>query len=147
MGLGNYSMYDDSVGIRVIEYIFENNLEKDFMAIDLSANTINLFSYLNAETKKIVFVDTAKMGMNPGEHKIFKLDQVETQKNVGNFSTHEGDIIKMINFAKETNYPIPEIVFVGIEPETMKSDFGISETLSKNISNYALAAIGEITLS
>ena len=100
VGVGNYSMFDDSIGIRVIEYIEERKLDQDFRAIDLSSNLLNIFSYLVPETEKILIVDAFKSDKNPGDFSFMRLDDVKTNKVYGNFSTHEGDILKVLELAK-----------------------------------------------
>jgi len=147
IGIGNYWMHDDSIGLRIIEYIAENDLLKEFdqvEAIDLSANVLNLFSYLNETTQKILIVDSAKMGKSPGEYVFFSPDDVVTEKKLQNFSTHEGDILKVLQLAKDTHYKIPEIEFMGIEPEVIKSDNGLSEILKVKIYDYSVAALNRL---
>jgi hydrogenase maturation protease len=147
IGIGNYWMYDDSIGLRIIEHIAENDLLKNFdqvEAIDLSANALNLFSYLSETTEKIIIVDTARMGKAPGEYVFFLPDDVVTKKKLQNFSTHEGDILKVLELAKETHYKIPEIEFMGIEPELIKLGCGLSETLKSKIHDYSMAALNRL---
>ncbi|MBF0362255.1 MAG: hydrogenase maturation protease [Oligoflexia bacterium] len=156
IGIGNYSMFDDSIGIKVIEHIEENNLipagsEDSIRAIDLSGNLLNLFNYLNHSTEKIVIVDTAKIESSshaasvtvsvPGEFIIFSPSQVESTKNLANISTHEGDLIKVLALAKETDYYIPEISIIGIFPKEIKNDFGLSPELSSKLPVYAKQAL------
>jgi hydrogenase maturation protease len=150
IGIGNYWMYDDSIGLHIIEHIAENDLLKNFdqvEAIDLSANVLNLFSYLSETTEKIIIVDTARVGKAPGEYVFFSPDDVVTQKKLQNFSTHEGDILKVLELAKGTHYKIPEIEFMGIEPELIKPDCGLSETLKSKIHDYSIAALNRLCSS
>lgn len=144
MGVGNYSMFDDSVGIKIIEYITDKNLDKGFIPIDLSGNALNLLSYLNEETEKIVIIDTAKMNLEPGEHSFFKPENVISEKELAGFSTHEGDLIKVIELGKRTGHRIPELIFMGIEPAEIKNEFGLSDVLKSKISYYAESAIKKI---
>ncbi len=146
MAMGNYSMFDDAIGIRIVEYISENGLDrdKDFQALDLSGNCINLISYFTEQTDALLIVDTAKMEKEPGEYSIFTPDEVKTTKEMAGISSHEGDVMKVIALAKETGYHIPKIKIMGIEPKTIKDDFGLSDTLEKNLSKYAEVAIKEI---
>ncbi len=146
-GVGNYSMFDDSIGIKVVEYISEQGLDKNFQAIDLSGNAINLLAYFNEETESIVIVDSANLGLNPGEYKIFAPSQVESVKELAGISTHEGDIVKIITLAKETGYTIPPIKFLGIEPLLIQNEFGLSKKLEDNLNVYAKAAIDLLDLA
>ncbi len=144
IGAGNYSMFDDSIGIRIIEHIVEKNLEKNFTAVELSGNALNLLSYLNEETEKIVIIDTVRMGAEPGGYKFFMPESVVSEKELAGFSTHEGDMIKVIELGRRTGHHIPKIIIMGIEPEEMKMEFGLSNTLQNKIDLYTDKAMEKI---
>jgi len=146
IGIGNYSMYDDSLGIRLIEYLEENNLVDGFKAIDLSGNALNIFSYLSESTDKIIIVDTARLDMEPGEYRFFSHEKVKTLKELSGITTHEGDMVKVLELAGETGYHIPEIIFMGVEPEEIKSEVGLSEILESSLPEYGRVLLREIML-
>ncbi|HAH06944.1 MAG TPA: hypothetical protein DCM05_10525 [Elusimicrobia bacterium] len=147
VGVGNYSGYDDSVGLRVIEHISEKGLDTDFRAVDLSANSLNLFAYLDPSVEALLIVDSARMGKKPGEFLFFAPGQVESRKELAGFSTHEGDLLKVLELARATGAHIPPILFMGIEPESLKNEMGLSKTLEDRIPEYAAAAIGRLRSS
>jgi hydrogenase maturation protease len=140
VGIGNYSGYDDSIGIRIVEHVCEKGLDVGFRALDLSSNSLNLVSYLNADTKAILVVDSALMERAPGEFAFFTPDQIRSRKDPGRFSTHEGDVVRVLELARQLHYPVPAVTFMGIQPETIKSEFGLSSTLQKRLPEYASAA-------
>jgi hydrogenase maturation protease len=147
IGSGNYSMFDDSIGIRVIEYIMDNNLENNFNAVELAGNALNLLTYLDEKTEKILIIDTAKMNLKAGEFRFFKPENVISEKELAGFSTHEGDLIKVIELGKRTGHVIPEILFMGIEPSEIRNEFGVSGILEEKIGFYAETAIKKINSS
>jgi hydrogenase maturation protease len=140
VGIGNYSGYDDSIGIRIVEHVCEKGLDVGFRALDLSSNSLNLFSYLNADTEAILVVDSAFMERAPGEFAFFTPDQIRSRKDPGRFSTHEGDVVRVLELARQLHYPVPAVTFMGIQPETIKSEFGLSATLQNRLPEYASAA-------
>jgi hydrogenase maturation protease len=146
IGVGNYSACDDGIGLRIVENISERGLEKGFRAVDLSSNLLNLFSYLDESTEHVLIVDSARMGLAPGEFRFFGLGEIMTRKELAGFSTHEGDLLKVLELAKAMNYPIPPITFLGIEPETVKNEFGLSETLKRRLPEYVAAAIRHLRI-
>jgi len=133
--------FDDSIGLRLIEHVAEHGLEQGFRAVDLSGNTVNLCDYLEPATEHILIVDSARMGRRPGDFEFFKPEDVETRKQLAGLSTHEGDLLKILEFAREMKRHIPPITLMGIEPETIKPEMGLSEALSKRLAEYAQAAI------
>lgn len=134
-------MLDDSIGIRIIEYISDRGLDKDFRALDISGNALNILSYLNEDVEKIVIVDTAIMGEQPGDYRFFTLDDVDSNKPMSGISTHEDDMIKVLRYARESGYALPEIVFMGIEPDTVRMEYGLSDILANNFTQYIEAAL------
>ncbi|MBU1240869.1 hydrogenase maturation protease [Myxococcota bacterium] len=147
IGIGNYSMGDDSVGLKIIEYIDENIPDRDFEVIDMSDNGLNLVAYLTPETERILFVDCVKMGKNPGETMVFSPDQVISDKALANISTHEGDMIKIIQLLEGLDYTMPPMRFFGIEPKSCESGLGeLSDVLSQQLTRYVesiITLIGE----
>jgi len=141
IGVGNYCARDDSIGLRVVEYVAEQGLERGFRAIDLSGDALNLLTYLERETAHILIVDAARMGQASGDYAFFKPEEVETRKGVTGLTTHEGDLLKVLELAREMKHHIPAITFMGIEPKEVRHEIGLSETLRRRLSEYAEAAI------
>jgi hydrogenase maturation protease len=144
IGIGNYHSGDDAIGPRVVEEIAAKDLEDGFRAIDLSANSLNLISYLVPETEAILIVDSARMGLQPGDAKFFAPEQVETAKNLPGISTHEGDVLKVIELARAVGYVVPKLRLMGIEPETFESGAGLSQPLLGKLDAYVAAAVDEL---
>ena len=101
IGMGNYSMGDDGIGLRITEHISDNMLDDGFEAIEVANNGMQLLTYFDDNTEKLLIVDAVKFGGKPGEHILFSPEDVKTQKVVGTVSTHEGDILKLITMAEE----------------------------------------------
>ncbi len=147
IGVGNYSMYDDSIGLKIVEYIAENELEKGFQAIELSASLINLLSYFNRQTRKIIIVDSAKMHLSAGEYRFFSPLEVSSTKKLAGLSTHEGDLLSILHLAQALEYKIPVLKVMGIEPQLIKNEFGLSSLLEEKIPLYSKLLINEFNSS
>lgn len=151
IGVGNYSMYDDSIGLKIVEYIAENELDTDFQVIDLSANLINLLYYFKPHTRQIIIVDSAKMGLSAGEYRFFSPQAVSSTnsplKQAAALSTHEGDLLSILSFAQELKYSIPVLKVMGIEPLIIKNEFGLSTILEESIPLYSTQLINEFNSS
>lgn len=142
IGVGNYTAGDDAVGLRVVERIAEAGLERGFRAIDLSSNSLNLVAYLTRETEAILVVDSAKMGLRPGEVQFFSPAEVESRKPAaGVLSTHEGDVLAALSLATAMGYPAPRLRFMGIEPATLEPGAPLSAALESRTPEYVAAAI------
>lgn len=146
IGIGNYSMGDDGVGLRLVEYIDAHMPTRDFEVIDMSDNGLNLVAYLNEATERILFVDCVHMGKEPGETLVFSPDQVTTDKALANISTHEGDMIKIILMVQGLGYHLPPMRFLGIEPVSCEpTDLGkLSPLLEERLPSYVEQAVAEL---
>jgi len=144
IGVGNYTAGDDAIGLRIVEEIASKGLEQGFRAIDLSSNSLNLVSYLAPETEAILIVDSARMGLPPGEVRFFAPEQVETRKVLSGVSTHEGDLMAVLTLARAAGYVVPRLRIMGIEPATIEPGAGLSQTIQDGTAGYVAAAIDEL---
>jgi hydrogenase maturation protease len=85
LGLGNYAKNDDGIGLRIIEYIVDNNLDDGFEAVEIGNDGLNLLTYFNESTEKILIVDCALMGKEPGDSLVFNYEDIKTKKEVGKY--------------------------------------------------------------
>jgi hydrogenase maturation protease len=145
VGVGSYMAGDDAVGPRVVEQVVAGGLDRDFVAVDLSTDALRLVAYLNADTEAVLVVDAAHLGLAPGDFRFFSPDEVETQKELTGFTTHEGDVLGVLELAREAGYPIPPFAIMGIEPSEMGSGMALSECLAQRLPAYAAAAIEHLS--
>ena len=135
---------DDAVGPRVIEHVVANGLDRGFVAVDLSTDALSLVAYLNVDTEAVLVVDAAHLGLAPGDFRFFSPDEVETQKELSGLTTHEGDVLKVVELARGAGYPIPPLAVMGIEPCEMGDGMTLSERLEERLPAYAAAAIDHL---
>ncbi len=141
IGIGNYSGYDDSIGLRIIETIAEAGLDRDFTAIELGGNLLDLLHYLDEDVECVLVVDSARMGRAPGEYVFFTPETATTRKQLAGISTHEGDLLKVLELAAALGRPLPPITVMGIEAETIAAGIGLSETLRDRLDEYVAAVV------
>jgi len=144
LGLGNYAMRDDSIGLRIVEHIADNGQEDGFEAVEIGNNGMQVLTYFEPTTERIVVVDAADFGGHPGDWICFGPEEVESQKLVGNISTHEGDILKLIELARQIDQPVPPIRIIAIQPRSMAMDDSLSAELKSNFNTYIAAVLAEI---
>jgi hydrogenase maturation protease len=141
IGIGNYGAFDDSIGLRVAEAISERGLDRDFAAIELGGNLLDLLHYLGEETERVLIVDTARMGVAPGEFAFFEPEQVESRRDLAGFSTHEGDVMKVLALGASLGQPLAPITIMGIEPARIAEEIGLSAPLAARLEEYVAAAV------
>ncbi len=144
IGVGNYTAGDDAIGLRIVEAIADAGLDRGFRAIDLSSNSLNLVTYLTPDTEAILIVDSARMGLEPGEARFFGPGDAETRKTDGGLSTHEGDVLKVLALARAIGLPMPRLRLMGIEPGAIDPGTGLSAVLDSRMAGYVGSAIDEL---
>ena len=144
IGMGNYARRDDGVGLRVVEYIVDNNLDTGFTAIEAANDGLSVLAYFTDDTELILIVDCALIDREPGEYLVFDVADVDSKKLAGGVSTHEGDILKIVGMARELGYPIPVVKVLGIQPDSMEMEMGLSPTLEGRLQDYVKQAISEM---
>jgi hydrogenase maturation protease len=144
IGIGNYSMADDGIGLRIVEHIAQNGLNRGFEAIDIADEGMRLLFYLDKETEKIVLIDAVELGLPPGDYRLFKPEDVESTKDAKRLTTHEGDVLKVLELARSLGQSIPPITILGIQPEDLNSGMELSPALQKRFAEYLQVALEEI---
>jgi hydrogenase maturation protease len=76
--------------------------------------------------------------------KRFTPDEVQSVKKLSHYSLHEVDILQVINLSKQLGECPEEILFFGIEPESLSPGQELSETLSAKIDSYAKDILKEL---
>jgi hydrogenase maturation protease len=82
------------------------------------------------------------MGLEPGEYELFCPGQVESRKELAGISTHEGDVMKVLELATSLGRLLPAITILGIEPQEMRGEIGLSAALSARFEEYINVAVG-----
>jgi hydrogenase maturation protease len=144
IGIGNFAMADDGIGLRVVEHIVRNGLERGFEAVDIADDGTRLLFYLAKETEKILLIDAVDMGLSAGEFRLFKPEDAKSKNDLKGLTTHEGDILKILELALNLGYPIPPIVILGIQPQCLEPAMELSPALRERFDIYLQAALEEI---
>ena len=122
LGIGNELKSDDGIGPFIINKLKNENIENDnILFIDTKTVPENFTGKIRKENPThLIIVDACLMGLNPGDINIVNRYDFA---NIG-ISTHSMSLSYFVKFLeKDSNI---NILFVGIEPETM--EFGEKPT-------------------
>jgi hydrogenase maturation protease len=137
-------MADDGIGLRIVEHISERGLDRGFEAVEIPDEGLDLIFYLGRETEKIVLVDAVDLGLSPGEFRLFRPGEVESTKDLKGFTSHEGDIMKVLELAKSLGQTLPPITIMGIQPARMEPEMELSPALQSRFETYLQVVLEEI---
>ncbi len=145
IALGNPLMGDEGIGVFILERLRrDSRLPLSVDLIDTAGSILTALHSLSHH-HKVVFLDCALMGEVPGTIRRFLPGQVKSEKTLPRLSLHEGDLLEMLETAKNLGESAEEVVIYGIEPEFMSPKIGLSETLAKNLQGYIDGILGEFS--
>jgi len=147
LGLGNPLMADEGIGTYLVQRLAE--LKDKFPNVDfIDAGTGGIaILHLIEDRPKIVIIDCARMGLQPGDIKRFTPEQAQSVKAMTHQSLHEADILGIIDMARRLGRCTGKIVIFGIEPELVQPAQQLSSVLTERIDYYIVEICAELTLN
>lgn len=125
IGIGSRIMADDGIGV----YLVEELLKQEFMSeIEYIVGETDLDYCLNRiyGESNIVIIDAVMFEKEPGTVSLFKIDHMDMRSSkmfsAHNYSLIEAAIKQLHNCT---------LAIIGIEPQCIDFQFGLSDTLSK----------------
>ena len=130
IGIGNPLRRDDGIGIVLLEKLVErkNELPENVEFVNGGTGGMNLLHML-ARYDVAVVIDAVNFDGEVGESKLFKSEDVNSKKIPINISTHESDILKVIQLSKKLKECPSKLFIFGIQPE----DTSFGQTISTNL--------------
>ncbi len=142
LGLGNPLMTDEGIGVVLVRRMSSQAYPRvDF--IDGGTGGLALLHKIQGR-QKVIFLDCAYMGLNPGTLKRFTLDQVESLKDLPGHSLHEADLLNILRMARQLGQCPEDVVILGVEPETVAPGQTLTQTLQDRLDEYLHAIEQEL---
>jgi hydrogenase maturation protease len=129
LGVGNLLLKDEGVGIHFVQAFQKHGLPSNVEAMEGGARGIDLLPLFEGR-KLVVIVDCARMEEKPGEIRTFEAAEI-IEKRTG-FSMHGASLATTLDLGQRLGM-LPEVVVVGIEPETIDIEIGLSDTATQAI--------------
>jgi hydrogenase maturation protease len=137
-------MGDDGAGIHTTR-ILENRLKnRPVDIIDGGTPGMSLL-YRMESRKKIIFIDSGRCGLRPGEYARFLPQEVNSKKRLPGLSGHEFDLIAFLQWASEM-VPLTqtEIVIYCIQPGEIKITTDLSPRVRQTVPFLAQEVYNEV---
>ncbi len=131
IGIGNALRGDDAIGPLIIEELEKDQNGLPAKLIDAGADAFTVLEHL-MEEDPLLIIDCAKMGLNPGQIKMFDVDEASIahiEKVVSLHGFGFGDVYKM---AKGMGGVAP-CKIIGVEPKKVSFDTTLSEEVKMSI--------------
>ena len=143
LGLGNVLLGDDGAGPTLLEQIRETySGVAEVECIDGGTQGLALLGYL-ANREALVILDAFSTGKAPGEVSVLNKSEILAFRASRATTAHEGNAGELLAVA-ELLGDLPNRVFlVGIEPERLRTELGLSSSVAAALPTALLRA-GEI---
>jgi len=125
---------DDGIGVVLLEKLVETmgKLPANVEFIDGGTSGMNLL-HLLTRFNIAVILDAVNFGGYPGESRLFTLDEIYSQKISLSISTHESDLLKIIQLSKDLKEHPDELFIFGVQPKDTSFGSNLSSELQYNI--------------
>ena len=122
-------MGDDGVGIHVVEALRQEELPSNVQVFNGETRAFDVLEYMDGSDKAVI-VDACRKNGEPGSTYRFTLDPANTVDESLNLSMHDINFVDALKAGKQI-YKLPdEIVIIGIEPEILNWNLGLSPKLN-----------------
>jgi hydrogenase maturation protease len=141
IGVGNLLLKDEGIGIHVIQALQEMELPADIRLID-GGTSLELWAYTRIGDKLII-IDAAKAGGEPGAVYRFKPEDITAEKGILN-SAHELGVIEALNLMTFAGNKPGDAVIIGIEPAEISPGLELSAVLRQKMPEIINVVLKEI---
>lgn len=141
IGLGNPLRGDDGVGLRVVEEVRRRGLPAGVVAIEGGNTGLDLLDELE-RWERVVIVDAAELGLEPG--KFARCTVAEVKSQGGSLSSHSAGLGEVLSLAQALGRKLPEIVIFGVQPADMGWQEGLSQAVEAAVPALSDAVLKEL---
>ena len=142
VGIGNPLRRDDGIGIILVEKLREMKLP-NIDCIDAGSGGVHLLPFLS-KYKRIILVDAVHFNAEPGDTKVFTLQDLKTS-NMNPLSVHMLDTIQIIELYRELQDKELDIIVFGIQPYDTSHGTTLSSTVEEKLPEILRNLVETIT--
>lgn len=144
LGLGNPLRGDDGIGPRVIEEVMRRGLPEGVSSLDGGTAGLDLLNVLEG-WKRVVVVDAADVGREPGQFLRFTPDQARLVEAEDSFSLHHAGLGEVLALADVLGQTLPELTIFGVQPARVGWGQGLSPVVVAALPALTDAVLEEST--
>ena len=133
IGIGNPMMADDGIGPRLISELEDAELGVDL--IDMGTGGMQLVHVL-AGYDAVIIIDSADMGLSPGESRVFVPEDVVSLKETRAYSLHDWDVMRSIQISRELGEAPEKILILAVQPGSLDMSESLSLAVERRLPQY-----------
>lgn len=124
VGIGNYILQDEGVGVHVVNHLKEMDLPEQVSLVDGGTHSYDLVDFF-CQADIIIVVDALKAGGEPGTIYRAPLEDLGLKTDENSTSLHQMSFIEAVQMVNLLGHH-PQITVFGVEPKTI--DWGLELT-------------------
>lgn len=132
IAVGNSFYGDDGIGETILLALKDIPEMQDIPLISGATDALGLIDHF-ANTDHVIIIDAAQMGYEPGTVKTFDETLAKLTIRQDHISLHGFSIADTIELARQIDSLPKKITIIGIEPEQLKINTGISLSVQKAV--------------
>ena len=143
LGVGNVLQEDDGIGIYACAYLNANyTFAPEIDIINGGVEGINLLN-LFLENDRIIILDTINLDDDAGS--IYNIPSYELSGyGLNSGGAHEVGVMQCLDMIELMGYPLPESNVIGIIPQSITFEMGLSDKLSGEFNTYINTVINTL---
>lgn len=137
IGAGNSFMGDDGVGTAVLKLLMDETMPEDVVLIDIGTSGLNVLHALAKISDTAVIIDAVDFGGAAAETRCFNPEDIKSIKQSSGLSSHECDLLRMIELSKKLGECPENILIFAIQPASMTPSMNLSSSLKIKLPEFA----------
>ncbi len=140
LGIGNVLQKDDGIGVYAATYLQKNySFTPEVEVINGGVEGINLFSVVE-RSEALLILDSIELEDDPGA--IYLIPSHELGGHgLNSGGAHEIGVLQVLDMLELQGKPLPQTTVLGIVPQHITFEIGLSETLSEAFEGYVKVAL------
>ena len=128
LGLGNSLCRDDGLGGHVVDKLARHALPPGVKIQDGGLPGWGVVTCLEGWSR-VILVDIAHMGLEPGAWRRLQMDEVRLETNQGGFSLHSPGLADGLALAQALQVLPQDVLFYFVEPGSTEQGIGLSSAV------------------
>lgn len=144
VGLGNPLRQDEGIAIRILQELEKrHDLRGDVRLMDIGTSGLRILDAFEGAQAAII-VDCALMDQEPGTMLRFTPQEVQSRRHSMSVSPHAGDLLGIVDLARQLGLCPEEVVLFGIEPLALGYTADLSPLLAERLPLYCARILEEL---
>jgi hydrogenase maturation protease len=146
IGLGNPLRGDDGVGVCVAQMLAQQALPNDVEVVDGGTQGLGLVNLMEGR-RRIILVDAADVGKNPGQFIRFTLDNAVLRSDDRPLSIHTAGLREALLMAEALKVLPDEVVIFGMQPANLDWINALSSEVKATLPDLIAAVLSELAVN